>query len=122
MKSKTTIEKQLRKKTSSDLVETIIAAKKKAKWTQIAGLLSASRRKRPAINLSEIEKQAKEGKRIIVPGKILSQGELTKKIKIAALGFSDNAKEKLKNSGSEGVSILEEIKSNPEAKDIQILK
>ena len=54
MKSKTKIEKQMQKKTSSRLVETIIAAKKNKAWNRVAESLSGPRRKRMNLNLNEI--------------------------------------------------------------------
>ncbi len=122
MKTKTKIEKQLQKKKNSYLVETIIVAKKKKNWVEVAGILSGPTRKRININLEKVDKEAEEGKTVVVPGKVLSLGEITKKIKIAALGFSEKAKEKLLKSNSEVLSIIEEIKKNPEAKGVIILK
>ena len=122
MKGKSLIEKQLKRKTNPELVETIIAAKKAKAWREIAGLVSTPRKRHVSINLSEIDKKVKQGEVIVVPGKVLSQGEVSKKIKIAALSFSEKAREKLLKSGSEAISILKEIKSNPEAKGIKILK
>jgi large subunit ribosomal protein L18e len=121
MKSKSLIEKQLRKKTNPKIVETIIAAKKKKDWVAIAGMISRGRKKQAIINLSDINKQSKEGENVLVPGKVLSQGEIKKKVKVIALNFSEKAKEKLKNSGCEFSGILKEIKSNPEAKGLHIL-
>lgn len=122
MKSKTLIEKQTKKKTNTSLVKTIIAAKKKDNWNEIARILSGPRRTKRSVNIGEINKESKEGEIIIVAGKVLSQGEINKKIKIRALNFSEKAKEKLLKSKSEISSILEEIKKNPEAKGIKILK
>lgn len=120
-KSKTKIEKQLQKKTNSVLVETIIAAKKKEAWKKVAEMLTAPRRKRMDVNLERIEKETKAGETIVVPGKVLSQGEMDKKIKVVALSFSEKAKEKLLNSKCEALTILDEIKKNPDAKNIKIL-
>lgn len=122
MKSKTIIEKQLQKKKNKELVETIIAAKKNEIWLGVAGALAGPRRNRTNINLEEIDKKAKEGETIVVPGKVLSQGEINKKIKIASLNFSEKAKEKLLKAGAELSSIFEEIKKNPQAKNIKVLK
>ena len=122
MKSKQLIEKQLKRKTNSELVKTIIAAKKAKKRLEVASLISAPRRNITSINISSINKQAKEGDMVVVPGKVLSQGEIDKKLKVVALNFSESAREKLKKSGSEVKTILEEIKSNPEAKGIKILQ
>lgn len=122
MKSKTKIEMQTKRKTNLDLVETIRTAKKNKKWLEVASLLSTPRRKRAEINLDEIDKNSKEGEIIVIPGKVLSQGELNKKIKIVAFNFSKSAKEKILKSKSEAIYIVEEIKKNPEAKGIKILK
>ena len=121
MKSKTLIEKQMKRKTNSELVETILLAKKNEKWLNIAGVLSGPRKNRKNANLNEINQNVKEGEKILISGKVLSQGNLDKKIKIIASSFSENAKEKIKKAGSESITMLEEIKSNPGAKGIKIL-
>ena len=123
MKSKTKIEKQSWKKNNPFLVETIRAAKKTGSdfWLQVAGILSGPRRSKTEINLNEIEKSTKEGDSVVFPGKILSQGEISKKIAVIAFGFSEKAREKLLKNKSHVLSILEEIKKNPEAKGLRIL-
>ena len=123
VKSKTKIEKQSRKKGNPILVETLRAAKKTGNeiWMRVAGVLSGPRRKKIAINLDNIEKATKEGDSIVVPGKILSQGEISKKIAVIALAFSEKAKEKLLKTKSHAVSILDEIKKNPEAKGLRLI-
>jgi large subunit ribosomal protein L18e len=121
-KSKSLIEIQLKRKTSQEIVETIISAKKKKNWLNVAGIISGPRKNFADVNLSKISKEAKAGEVIVVPGKVLSQGEIDKKIKVAALGFSESAKEKLIKAGCGVLSILEEIKLNPEAKGVKILR
>ncbi|MFH1503362.1 MAG: 50S ribosomal protein L18e [Candidatus Diapherotrites archaeon] len=122
MKSKTLIEKQLQKKNNPLLVKTLIAAKKNAKWNEIAQILSRPRRKRINLNLDEINQDSKEGEIIVVPGKVLSEGEIEKKIKIVAFNFSEKAKEKLLSAKCNVSYIIDEIKSNPSAKGIKIIK
>lgn len=122
IKTKTKIEKQLLKKRNPELVRTILAAKKNKDWLDVASIISSSRRNRPSLNLNEISKGSKTGEIIIVPGKVLSLGELDKKLKIAALSFSEKAKEKIKKSQGEALTIMEEIKKNPDAKGVRILR
>jgi large subunit ribosomal protein L18e len=122
VKSKTKILKQTERKTNQELVETIFLAKKNAAWLEIASLLSGPRRKKKNINLSELNKIVDKEKIVVIPGKILSEGDFDKKMKIVALGFSERAKEKLLNAGCQVSIILEEIKLNPSAKEIKILK
>jgi len=121
MKSKTKIEKQTKKKTNSELVQTINEAKNKKEWKSIAEILSYPRRKRPSINLNKIGEKIKEKEIAVIPGKVLSEGEINKKNKIVAFNFSKKSKEKLLKAGCEISSILEEIKKNPQARGIRIL-
>lgn len=121
MKAKNLIKKQIKRKTSKLLVETIIAAKKNENWSKIAGILSSPRKNKININLEKIDEETKEGESILIPGKVLSQGQINKKIKVVALNFSEKAKDKLLKSKCDVLSIIEEIKKNPEAKNIKIL-
>jgi large subunit ribosomal protein L18e len=122
MKSKTKIEKQLGKKTNPELAKTIIETKKKKNWLGVAALLSAPRSKRMSMNLDKINDEAKEGETVVIAGKVLSQGELDKKIKVVAFSFSAMAIEKILKAKGEALTILEEIKKNPEAKNVRFLK
>lgn len=121
MKSKTTISKQAKRKLNTEVVETILHAKKNEKWLQVARMLTMPRTKKIAINLDEIEKHSKEGDTIVVPGKILGQGDLSKRIRLVALAFSAQAEKKLKDKKSEIVTIAQEIKINPKAQGVKIL-
>ncbi len=114
-KSKTKIEKQTKKKSNPELVETIRLAKKHEKWLEVAGVLSTPRRKKIEINLDKIKEDS------IVPGKVLSGGEATKH-KVVAFSFSEKAKEKILKAGGKAINIIEEIKQNPEMKGLKILK
>lgn len=123
MKSKTKVEKQSQRKNNEVLVETLRAAKRTGNefWMQIASILSGPRRQKIAVNLDGVEKTTKEGDIIVVPGKVLSQGDLTKKVAIVAFTFSERAKEKLLKTKSQALTILEEIKKNPQAKGLRMV-
>jgi large subunit ribosomal protein L18e len=122
MISKTKIEKKLKRKTNTELVQSIIISKKNKGWLRTAQMISTPRRKRLSVNLEEINQVAKDGEIIIIPGKVLSMGEIDKKIKICALGFSQIALDKLKKSKTEICTIADEIKKNPEAKNIHLIE
>jgi len=121
-KSKTQIEKQLERKSNPELVKTIIEAKKKKNWVEVAAMLSSPKARRISMNLSKINDESKEGEVVVIAGKVLSQGELNKKIKVVAFSFSAMAKEKISKAKGEALTILEEIKKNPEAKNTRFLK
>lgn len=121
MKSKTKINKQIQKKTNSFLVETIISAQKNKVWKKVAEILSGPRRNFLNINLQEINELSKDGETVVVSGKVLSQGNLDKKVKIVAFKFSEKAKDKLLKSKVAHSLISDEIKSNPQGKGVRIL-
>ncbi len=72
--------------------------------------------------IAQLNDEAKEGEIVVIAGKVLSQGELNKKVKVVALSFSAMAKEKIAKAKGESLTILEEIKKNPEAKNARFLK
>ncbi len=122
MKSKRKIEKQTQLKENPELVETILTAKKNKAWLEVASILSMSRRKRIEVNLDKLNQEVEENKTLIIPGKVLSQGEIKKKVKISALSFSEKARQKLKEAKIDFNYIREEIKKNPSGEKIKILK
>jgi large subunit ribosomal protein L18e len=122
MKSKTKIKKQVRRKTNQELVETILKSAKNDKWISVAQIISGSKKNRLSLNLNQIDLDAKDGETIVIPGKVLSQGEVTKKIKIVALNFSENAKDKLSRMKKDFSMLEAELKSNPEGKNIRIIR
>ena len=122
MISKTKIKTRILKKTNPEIIETIKLALKNPEWLKIAQILSASTREYSSINLFEIDKQTTPGDIIIIPGKVLSKGELTKKVRICALSISMEAKEKLKTTKSEFVPLINEIKSNPKAEGVKVIR
>ncbi len=122
MRSKTKIEKKLRRKTKPELVGTVINAKKHNEWMEVANIISGPTRKKPTVNLEKINEQAKEGDIIVVPGKVLGFGDIDKKLKIVALDFSQEAKEKLKEKKCIISSLRNEIQENPKARGVKIIK
>jgi len=90
-------------------------------WKDIAKRLEKPNRNWPVVNLDRISKYTDEKETALIPGKVLSDGQLTKKINIAAWSFSQNAIEKIKKAGGKTMTINELMKQNPEGKNIRIL-
>ena len=122
MISKSKIEKKLKRKTNTELVKTIIITKKNKEWLKVSQLLSRPVRKMISVNLDEIDRETEEGDTVVVPGKVLSTGRIGKKIRVVAFSFSDSAEKKLKEKKCERGTIIEEVKKNPKAQGIKIIK
>ena len=96
--------------------------KEKAKiWKDVAEKLNKPTRKRVEVNLSRINRYAKEGETVLVPGVVLSAGDLNKRLTIAAWRFSKKAREKIENSGGRAISIEELMKENPKGSGVRIM-
>ena len=89
-------------------------------WKRIANDLEKPTRKRRIVNLYKINKYTKKDETIIVPGKVLSVGELDHPVTVAAFSFSGAALEKINKVGKT-MPIDELIKESPKGKRIRIL-
>lgn len=90
-------------------------------WRRIVNDLKKSNRQRRIVNVYKIDKFAREGETIVVPGKVLSDGELNKKVDVAAFNFSDEARRKVIEAKGKVLSLKELFEQNPEGKKVRIL-
>lgn len=90
-------------------------------WKRVINDLKKSSRNRREVNVYKIDHYARDGETILVPGKVLSMGELNKPVEVAALNFSGNAREKIIAAKGKTLSIQELFEKNPEGKKVRIL-
>jgi len=118
--SKTKLKKKLRKKTNPNLINLISFLKKQSNfWMKIAELLARPKRKAINVNLNKIDKIAKPNSIVLVPGKVLSEGELTKSVILSAFSFSENALKKL--SKTKIVKISDLARENKKGDNIIVI-
>lgn len=94
---------------------------KAALWHRIAEDLERPTRLRRVVNLSRINNYVTDNETVIVPGKVLGTGDITRKCTIAAYTYSDQAREKLLKAGCNAMSIEEFMAKNKTAKNIKVL-
>ena len=85
-------------------------------WIRVAGIISRPKRKAVIVNLSKIDKYSNDGDTVIVPGKVLSSGQLTKKVTIAAVSASESTKQHVKILKIEDI-----VKKNPKGEGLRII-
>jgi large subunit ribosomal protein L18e len=120
--SKTSLKVRLHRKREPRLAAAIYLSAKSPAWFKLSKMLSQATRKHSAVNLSVIDRQTSMGDTILVPGRVLGVGEITKKIRICSFGISAEALERLKKTRSEWIHVLDEIKKNPKAEGLKIIK
>jgi large subunit ribosomal protein L18e len=107
--------------TLKSLIDVLIRNEKPV-WKKIAYELSRPSRVRTEVNLSKLDSYGKESATIIVPGKVLGSGLLSKKLTVAAFSFSQTAQEQIHAAGGKAMSISALYQANPEGKNVIILK
>ncbi|MFH1785934.1 MAG: 50S ribosomal protein L18e [Candidatus Micrarchaeota archaeon] len=91
-------------------------------WKKVAYELSKPRRKKIEVNLSKIDAYAEGDETILVPGKVLGSGNVSKKITVAAFAFSESARQLISMAGGQAITIESLKKTNPDGKGVVILK
>lgn len=90
-------------------------------WRRVAEDLGKPTRQRREVNVYKINQYAQEGETILVPGKVLSLGDLQKKVNVAALAFSVQAAQKITAAKGRTMSIFQLLEENPQGKEVRIL-
>jgi large subunit ribosomal protein L18e len=115
-------------KTNPELVATIDSLKAKTReteaaiWRDIALRLEKPRKNWAEANLSKIERYAKEGETIVVPGKVLAAGRIDKKVTVAAYSFSEAAAKAIVAAGGKTLTFEELAKANPKGSGVRIMR
>lgn len=121
MISKNALEKRKARKSNPEIIALTNFLKKQESplWRTIAKLVTMPSRKAVAVNIEKINKMSKGDAVVIVPGKILSKGDLTHETTIIALRISEAAKAKLAKKANI-MTISEFIKKKDDFKGIPI--
>ncbi len=97
--TKRNIEKKAKFKTNPEKIELIIKLRKQKEkfWLDVANKIANPKTNQVVVNLEKIERLSKDKEIILVPGKVLGNGKLTKKITLAAFSITKPAQDKLKD-------------------------
>ncbi len=115
-------------KTNPELISLIDNLKAKERetgaaiWRDIAVRLEKPRRNWAETNLSKLERYAADGETVIVPGKVLAAGEISKKITVAAYCFSGASKVAIEAAGGKVLTIAQLMDENPKGSKVRIMR
>ena len=90
-------------------------------WADLADRLEAPRRIRAEINLGQINRYVEDGETVVVPGKVLASGRLTRRVTVAAFKFSAAAKRKIEESGGRALTIRQLMEENPDGRGVRLM-
>jgi large subunit ribosomal protein L18e len=103
------------------LIESLMKSEKPL-WRKVAGELARPKRQKVEVNLSKLDQYADDDATVIVPGKVLGAGALSKKITVAAFSFSGSARKLIDAAGGKTLTIDNLHRTNPDGRGILILK
>lgn len=118
--------KSVRKLTRKDNPELSMLIKKliitnRPIWKKTAEELLKSRRNRVEVNINKLENYANNGDVILVPGKVLGTGNISKKITVAAFSFSNSAKTFIETAGGKTITIDQLYNDNKDGKNVILM-
>ena len=119
--------KQINRKSNSELVKTVTELKKASRendaplWRSVAQRLEGPSRNWPSVNISKLEYKVNKNSKVLIPGKLLGSGNISKKMTVSAYSFSETAKSKVEAAGGKCVSYNDFIKTNPKGTDVVVI-
>jgi large subunit ribosomal protein L18e len=90
-------------------------------WQDVAERLDKPRRTHAEVNLGRIERYAQEEETVVVPGKVLGSGALSKEVTVAAVDFSGTAQTKIDQVG-ETMKLEQALEQNPEGSNVRVIR
>ena len=118
---------QKTRKSNSDLINTISLLKEASRkndapiWKSIAKKLEGPNRNWPIVNISKIEYNISKNGKVVIPGKIMGSGNLSKKVTVSAYSFTRTAIQKIEKAGGKCMIFNDFIKKNPTGKDVVVI-
>ena len=119
--------KQITRKSSSELVKAVTDLKEASRkndapvWRSIAMRLEGPSRNWPSVNISKLEYNVNKNSKVVIPGKLLGAGTITKKMTVSAYSFTQSAIDKVEAAGGKCLSYNDFIKSNPKGTDVVVI-
>ena len=90
-------------------------------WEDVAERLEKPRQTHAEVNLGRIERYAQEDETVVVPGKVLGSGVLSKEVTVAAVDFSGTAETKIDQVG-ETMKLEQILEQNPDGTNVRVIR
>lgn len=90
-------------------------------WSSVADRLERARHQRPPMNVGQLARVTAPEEVVVVPGKLLAEGPLSKRLTVAALSYSAAARAKVHAAGGTALSISELVKAKPDGAGVRLL-
>jgi large subunit ribosomal protein L18e len=90
-------------------------------WRTVAVKLEKSSSHWSEVNIASIEKFAKPKESVVIAGKLLGKGTISKSVTVAAYSASESAIQKIESAGGKFMKLNELAAQNPKGSGIKIM-
>ncbi len=113
-------------KENSELVRLVVELRRAARthsapiWASVADRLERPRHQLTPVNVGHLERLTEAGETVVVPGKLLAEGPLSKRLTVAAFAYSKEARAKIHAAGGVAISVHDLVKVKPDGAGVRI--
>ncbi len=115
------------RKENTELVRLVVELRRAARshhapiWGSVADRLERPRRRAMPLNVGHLERLASAEETVVVPGKLLAAGPLSKRLTVAAFAYSTEARAKIHAAGGTAITVHDLLKSRPDGSGVRLL-
>jgi large subunit ribosomal protein L18e len=90
-------------------------------WASVADDLERSRHPSRPVSVGHLDRVAAAEETVVVPGKVLADGSLSKRLTVAAFAYSAEARAKIHAAGGTALSLHDLLKANPNGAGVKLV-
>jgi len=115
------------RKENPELVHALLELRRAAKhhdapiWGTVASKLARPRHAVDPVNVGHLDRLSGPHDTVVVPGKLLADGRITKPLTVAAFHYSKGAREKIQRAGGTALALHELLKAKPTGTGVHIV-
>jgi large subunit ribosomal protein L18e len=114
-------------KENPELVRLVVELRRAARshgapiWASVADRLERPRHLRNPLNVGHLDRLAAANDTVVVPGKLLAEGPLSKRLTVAAFAYSAEARMKIHAAGGTALTLHDLLKTKPDGAGVRLL-
>ncbi len=90
-------------------------------WGAVADRLERPRHQTTPVNVGHLDRLVGSEETVVVPGKLLADGPLSKPVTVAAFSYSAEARAKVRAAGGTALTISELLQAKPDGAGVRLL-
>jgi len=116
------------KRTENPILKSVLISLRKASkssdskiWLDAARFISKSQSGKPEVNIGKISNLTRKDDIVLIPGKVLGDGNILHPVVVGAYSFTKSAVNKINVSGGKALRIPEFLEKYPSGKGVKLI-